>query len=372
MEREVGVDREREGGAAAAPAVEVRDLVKRYSKGKVNAVDGVSFTVTPGEVFGLLGPNGAGKTTTVGIMTTRVRPTGGVALIGGVDVGADPVRARRLVAVVPQRNNLDRSLSIRQNLLFHAAYHGVPAAERARRADQLLEEFGLAGRADEKPDMFSGGQAQRVMVARALMHAPQVLFMDEPTTGLDPAARLFVWDRVRDLQARGVTIVLTTHAMDEAAELADRVGIMDHGKLLALDTPDALTRGLPGQTTLEVAIALSDGTPPEDLLTALGALNGVERVERVEAAHAGPPAFAGGWPGANGPPGMPPSGPPRPEGIGGPRELRARLYVTGDAPLMVAPVARLLADRKAELTDVTIGTPSLEDVFIHLTGRALR
>jgi ABC-2 type transport system ATP-binding protein len=376
MEREVGVDRERDGGAAAAPAVEVRDLVKRYPKGKVNAVDGVSFTVTPGEVFGLLGPNEAGKTTTVGIMTTRVRPTGGVALVGGVDVGADPVRARRLVAVVPQRNNLDRSLSIRQNLLFHAAYHGVPAAERARRADQLLEEFGLAGRADEKPDMFSGGQAQRVMVARALMHAPQVLFMDEPTTGLDPAARLFVWDRVGDLQARGVTIVLTTHDMDEAAELADRVGIMDHGKLLALDTPDALTRGLPGQTTLEVAIALSDGTLPEDLLTALGALNGVERVERVEAAHAGPAAFAGGWPGANGPPGMPPSGPPRPagrpEGIGGPRELRARLYVTGDAPLMVAPVARLLADRKAELTDVTIGTPSLEDVFIHLTGRALR
>jgi ABC-2 type transport system ATP-binding protein len=210
------------------------------------------------------------------------------------------------------------------------------------------------------------------MVARALMHAPQVLFMDEPTTGLDPAARLFVWDRVRDLQARGVTIVLTTHDMDEAAELADRVGIMDHGKLLALDTPDALTRGLPGQTTLEVAMALSDGTPPEDLLTALGALNGVERVERVEAAHAGPAAFAGGWPGQNGPPGTPPAGPPRPESIGGPRELRARLYVSGDAPLMVAPVARLLADRKAELTDVTIGTPSLEDVFIHLTGRALR
>jgi ABC-2 type transport system ATP-binding protein len=369
---EVGVDREHDGGAAAAPAVEVRDLVKRYPKGKVNAVDGVSFTVSPGEVFGLLGPNGAGKTTTVGVLTTRVRATGGVAVVGGVDVGADPVGARRLVAVVPQRNNLDRSLSIRQNLLFHAAYHGVPAAERASRADRLLEEFGLAGRAGEKPDMFSGGQAQRVMVARALMHAPQVLFLDEPTTGLDPAARLFVWDRVRDLQARGVTIVLTTHDMDEAAELADRVGIMDHGKLLALDTPEALTRGLPGQTTLEVAMALSDGTPPQELLAALGALDGVERVERVQAAHAGPPAFAGGIPGANGPPRMPPSGPPRPEGLGGSRELRARLYVSGDAPLMVAPVARLLADRKAELTDVTIGTPSLEDVFIHLTGRALR
>jgi ABC-2 type transport system ATP-binding protein len=339
---EVPVEHGDREGAGTAPAVEVRDLHKRYPKGRVNAVDGVSFAVTPGEVFGLLGPNGAGKTTTVGILTTRVRPTGGVACVGGVDVAADPVRARRLVAVVPQRNNLDRSLSIRQNLLFHAAYHGVPTDERARRADALLEEFGLAERADDKPDMFSGGQAQRVMVARALMHAPRVLFLDEPTTGLDPAARLFVWDRVADLKSRGVTIVLTTHDMDEAAELADRVGIMDHGKLLALDNPDALTRGLPGRTTLEVAVGLPDPAPTEELLADLGALEGVERVERVAAAQDGA------------------------------RELRARLYVAGDAPLMVAPVAAVVAGRKAELTEVSIGTPSLEDVFIHLTGRALR
>src|SRR4030095_4492201 len=156
--------------------------------------------------------------------------------------------------------------------LFHAAYHGVPAAERTRRADALLEEFGLAERANDKPDMFSGGQAQRVMVARALMHAPEVLFLAARTTGRAPAARLFVWDRVRDLKARGVTIVLTTHDMDEASELADRVGIMDPGKLLALDPPAALTRGLPGRTTLEVAVVL-DGTPPRDLLGELGALD---------------------------------------------------------------------------------------------------
>ena len=242
-----------------------------------------------------------------------MRRTGGTASVSGVDVGVDPVRARRLVAVVPQRNNLDRSLSIRQNLLFHAAYHGVPAAERARRASELLEEFGLADRADDKPDMFSGGQAQRVMVARALMHAPEVLFLDEPTTGLDPAARLFVWDRVRDLRARGVTVVLTTHAMDEAATLADRVGIMDHGKLLALDTPAALTRGLPGRTTLEVAVTL-DGTSAGDLVAELGALDGVERVEQVaggpSAGPAGPPVpgrggaaagRAGGRPGGRAP-----------------------------------------------------------------------
>jgi ABC-2 type transport system ATP-binding protein len=344
---EVGVE-----GNGQGPVVEVRDLVKRYRKAKVNAVDGVSFAVRRGEVFGLLGPNGAGKT----------------ASVSGVDVGVDPVRARRLVAVVPQRNNLDRSLSIRQNLLFHAAYHGVPAAERARRASGLLEEFGLADRADDKPDMFSGGQAQRVMVARALMHAPEVLFLDEPTTGLDPAARLFVWDRVHDLKTRGVTVVLTTHDMDEAAELADRVGIMDHGKLLALDTPAALTRGLPGRTTLELAVAL-DGTLAEALVAELAALDGVERVEQVAAA--GPP---GGWPPMGGGPtgGGPSGGPGSGAGAGPRRELRARLYLTGEAPALVAPVAALVARHQAHLTDVAIGAPSLEDVFIALTGRALR
>src|SRR5262249_14727203 len=157
----------------------------------VNAVDGISFAVRPAEVFGLLGPNGAGKTTTVGVLTTRVRPTGGTALVGGIDVVRDPVAARRRLAVVPQRVNLDRSLTARQNLVFHAASHGVPGAERNRRADTLLEQFGLADRGGDKVDRMSGGQSQRLMIARALMHAPQVLFLDEPTTGLDPQARLF-------------------------------------------------------------------------------------------------------------------------------------------------------------------------------------
>ena len=154
-------------------AVVVRDLVKRYRKRPVNAVDGVLFEVVPGEIFGLLGPNGAGKTTTVGILTTRVRRTSGEAMVAGVDVAVDPVGARGRLAVVPQRPNLDRSLSIRQNLLFHAAYHGVERAERAARADRLLDQFGLADRAKEVVDTFSGGQVQRVMIARALMHAPR-------------------------------------------------------------------------------------------------------------------------------------------------------------------------------------------------------
>jgi len=232
--------------------VVVTDLVKRYPKRPVNAVDGLSFSVRAGEVFGLLGPNGAGKTTTVGILTTRVRPTSGRALVTGVDVATDPVGARRSIAVVPQRANLDRSLSARRNLLFHAAYFGVPAAVRKERADTVLEELGLADRADDKIDYFSGGQLQRLMIARALMHEPKILFLDEPTTGLDPQARLFAWDKVRDFRRRGITVVLTTHDMDEAAALADRVGIMDRGRLLALDTPAELTKLVPAGAATQV------------------------------------------------------------------------------------------------------------------------
>jgi ABC-2 type transport system ATP-binding protein len=332
---------------ASGQAVEVVDLVKRYPRAPVNAVDGVSFDVAEGEVFGLLGPNGAGKTTTVGILTTRVRPSGGSARIGGVDVVGDPVQTRRQVAVVPQRSNLDRSISIRDNLVFHAAYHGVPAAERDARADELLDQFGLRDRERDRPDFFSGGQAQRVMIARALMHAPRVLFLDEPTTGLDPAARLFVWDRLRELRESGVTLVLTTHDMDEAATLADRVGIMDHGHLLALDTPAALMRSLEGEGTLELG---ADGPADGSVVDALTALPGVDRVEEVHAAA------------ANGAPGPPPEQQP----------LRVRLYLTGDAALLVAPAAAVLAEHGLSLQDVRLGSPTLEDVFINLTGRTLR
>jgi ABC-2 type transport system ATP-binding protein len=327
-------------------AVEVLDLVKRYPKSPVNAVDGVSFGVPPGEVFGLLGPNGAGKTTTVGMLTTRVRPTGGTALVGGVDVVRDPVGARQQVAVVPQRSNLDRSISIRDNLIFHAAYHGVPARERERRADEILDQFGLLDRAGDKPDFFSGGQSQRVMIARALMHAPRVLFLDEPTTGLDPAARLFVWDRLRELRDSDVTLVLTTHDMDEAAFLADRVAIMDHGHLLALDTPAALIDSLEGEGTLELAADLpADGA----VVDALAALAGVRRVEQVQVHTANGDAPA---------PGSQP--------------LRVRLYLTGDAALLVAPAAAVLSKHGLALQDVKLGRPTLEDVFIDLTGRTLR
>ena len=314
-------------------------------------------------MFGLLGPNGAGKTTTVGVMTTRVRPTSGRASVDGVDVVGDPVRARSRLAVVPQRNNLDRSLSIRHNLMFHAAYHGMPARERGARADELLHQFGLLERARSKPDFFSGGQAQRVMIARALMHAPKVLFLDEPTTGLDPAARLFVWDRLRELKERGVTLVLTTHDMDEAASLADRVGIMDHGKLLALDTPDALMRSLPGRTTLELTIGGFEERSTADLMAGLEALPGVERLERLQLPEESSAPSFGRETG---------QAPPGELGPTTPAALHVRFYLSGDASLLVAPAATLVAEHGLSLTDVKLGTPTLEDVFIDLTGRTLR
>ncbi|MEO8899805.1 MAG: ABC transporter ATP-binding protein [Candidatus Dormibacter sp.] len=369
------VDARRDDTTVAAQrpiAVVVRDLVKRYPKRPTNAVDGVSFAVGQGEVFGLLGPNGAGKTTTVGVLTTRVRPTGGYAEVAGIDVARDPVGAKRRLAVVPQRSNLDRALSARQILLFHAAYFGVPAEERTRRANELLEQFGLTERADDKVDFFSGGQSQRIMIARALMHEPEVLFLDEPTTGLDPQARLFVWDRIRDLKSRGVTMILTTHDMEEAASLCDRVAIMDRGKLLASDTPDALKETVPGRNSLEVGILL-DGGDRDALQAALAALPGVERIEPVTKAAAGPPvgmnpfaAFAGGVAAAGGPPPQAAAAAP----AGTPYHLR--LYASVDAPSLVAPMARLITDHDGELVDLSIGKPSLEDVFIHLTGRALR
>jgi ABC-2 type transport system ATP-binding protein len=348
------------------PAVEVRQLVKRYPKRDTNAVDELSFTVEPGEVFGLLGPNGAGKTTTVGILTTRVRATGGAAYVSGVDVRRDPVRARARLAVVPQQSNLDRSLTPRQNLTFHAAYHGFPRAERTARAAALLDEFGLTAQADVKVDWYSGGMAQRLMIARSMMHEPRVLFLDEPTTGLDPQARLFVWERLRDLRDRGVTVVLTTHDMDEAADLADRVGVVDHGRLLALDTPAALTRRLTGQSLLDLTVTPGPGDDLESLLGALTGLAGVDRGEQLDAGTAppgGPPAPPPGGPAPAA------AGPPAPAGEG---TARLRLYLTGDPAALLAPVVSALTARSATLGNVRFGEPSLEDVFIDLTGRGLR
>ena len=350
------------------PEVEVTDLVKRYPKRDVNAVDGLSFAVERSEIFGLLGPNGAGKSTTIGVLTTRVKATSGAARVAGVDVVNNPVEAKRMLAVVPQGSNLDRSLTPRQNLTFHAAYHGFGQLDRNARAATMLEEFGLDAQADIKVDWYSGGMAQRLMIARAMMHEPRVLFLDEPTSGLDPQSRLFMWERVRQLREKGVTIVLTTHDMDEAAEMSDRVGIVDHGKLLALDTPSSLIRGLGGQSVLEVTINKAPGDTTDDVIAALVAIPGVERGEAVA-----PGASSGGPP--MGVPTMPAAAmasPPVTSPVNGAGPVTVRLYIDGTAASLLSTVVAALSGRGAELSNVHIGEPSLEDVFIDLTGRSLR
>lgn len=351
--------------------VEVNDLVKRYPKRDVNAVDGLTFAVERGEIFGLLGPNGAGKSTTIGVLTTRVKATSGGARVAGIDVVNDPVEAKRMLAVVPQGSNLDRSLTPRQNLTFHAAYHGFGQVDRNARAATMLEEFGLDAQADIKVDWYSGGMAQRLMIARAMMHEPRVLFLDEPTSGLDPQSRLFMWERVRQLREKGVTIVLTTHDMDEAAEMSDRVGIVDHGKLLALDTPSALIRGLGGQSVLEVTVNKGAHDTTDQVIEALVAIPGVERVEAVATGgfNGGPPMGMPMMPAAAAAMASMPAMAPPSNGAG---PVTLRLYIGGSAASMLSPVVTVLTGRGAELSNVHIGEPSLEDVFIDLTGRSLR
>ncbi|MFI8232638.1 ABC transporter ATP-binding protein [Streptomyces sp. NPDC085900] len=327
-------------------AVTVSELVKRYHPRAPAAVDGLSFTVERGEVFGLLGPNGAGKSTTVSVLTTRMLPTSGRCLLFGTDVVAQPTRAKRLLAVVPQRQNLDRSLDVRQNLLFHARYHGIGRDERTARAAELLDLMGLTDQAGQRVERLSGGQAQRVVIARALMHAPKVLFLDEPSTGLDPQSRLFLHERIRELRERGVTVVLTTHDMEEAEHLSDRVGIVDHGRLLALDTPSALIEALPGGTTITAQVRCAEGTPADKIVTALTELPGAGAVEHDPA-----------------PPGA---------GAGADLGQSFRVRTETDPSTLLPEVLRTLLDQGAEPVGLSTARPSLQDVFISLTGRELR
>jgi ABC-2 type transport system ATP-binding protein len=383
--------------------IEVDKLEKRYRAGAIKAVDGISFGVSSGGVFGLLGPNGAGKTTTIGVLTTRVMPTGGRATVAGIDVVTDPVGVKPHIAVVPQRNNLDRSLTAIENLVFHAAYFSIGRRERHERAMNLLKEFGLSERANDKVDRYSGGMAQRLLIARALMHSPEVLFLDEPTTGLDPQARLFLWEVIEAFNHNGLTILLTTHDMEEAEKLCHRVAIMDRGKILALDTPANLSLLVPAGTRVELRVRTPDGAPLSDalkeaILNSVKSLPGVSEAEWTVARKAGresgggPPLWvaammAGGGAGkpAKGkgsplPPGGPPAGPPGKQGQGDPQgeprgepqgESMLRLYAERSGELAVE-AARIVVDRGLELADLHIAQPSLEDVFIHLTGRGLR
>src|SRR5258708_5336699 len=222
-----------------------RDKGNKQPKPQIVALDGLSLEISPGEIFGLLGPNGAGKSTTVGILTTRVRPTGGQAWIGELDVWAEQVVVKRLIGVVAQRPNLDFSLTAREILLFHGAYFGIDSRERAERAQTLLDRFKLGDRADQMVRGFSGGMMQRLSIARAMMHDPQILFLDEPSAGLDPQTRLLLWEIIRDYNKSGKTILLTTHNMEEADALADRLAIINYGRNIPSGPPPELKPSFP-------------------------------------------------------------------------------------------------------------------------------
>jgi ABC-2 type transport system ATP-binding protein len=325
---------------APTPALRVESLAKTYAGTRrtapVEAVRGISFQVQRGEFFGLLGPNGAGKSTTLGCITTLVRPTGGRILVEGVDVVRSPREAKRRLAVVPQTRNLDRDLSVREVLTYHGRYFGLPGAERERRADRLLAEMQLTDKAAAKPLTLSGGMQQRLMIARALMHDPRVLLLDEPTTGLDPQARRLLWQTLRELHRQGLTLILTTHYMEEADSLCERLAIVDHGRILTIDTPAALKKTLPGARVLDLWVRAEQPLAPR-----LGTLPGVTRVERVER--------------EDGDPGL----------------ERLRVFVEpGDG--LLDRVLHALRDGGADLHHVSLAAPSLEDVYIHLTGKELR
>ncbi|RJX21156.1 MAG: ABC transporter ATP-binding protein [Ammonifex sp.] len=227
-----------EAAEPEAVALAVRGAVKRY--GPVTAVEGVSFAVRRGEIFGLLGPNGAGKTTLIRMLTTLTRPTAGELFVGGENVGKNPVAVKRLIGVVPQVNNLERELTGRENLVLHALLHRLPKDYRDQRIRELLEYVGLSHRADDRVQNYSGGMARRLLIARALSHRPPILFLDEPTVGLDPQTRRKIWDLIQLMNRDGVTVLLTTHYIEEAESLCHRVGIIDRGKFMALGAPREL------------------------------------------------------------------------------------------------------------------------------------
>jgi ABC-2 type transport system ATP-binding protein len=311
-----------------ADVIRTYGLTKVYDTG-VTAVDQLNLEVREGEIFGLLGPNGAGKTTTVSMLTTRVTPTSGSATVAGVDVVAHPSEAKRLMGVVSQTNTLDRSLSVWENLYYHGRYFGMGTRESKRVAAEMLEIFRLSDRAKADVATLSGGMAQRLMVARSIVHRPRILFLDEPTSGLDPQSRIALWEIIHQIHADGQTVVLTTHYMEEADRLCERLAIMDHGKLLALDTPEALKRTVGGDTVVKMT---ADGDP-ERLVHRMLELTEVTDATAVE----------------------------------GILQLTAR-RAEGLLPRAIAHAE----SGGFAVHDVSIDEPTLETVFINLTGKDLR
>jgi ABC-2 type transport system ATP-binding protein len=317
-------------GAAGGLVARADAKDAKQPRPQITALDGLTLEVNPGEIFCLLGPNGAGKSTTIGVLTTRVRATSGQAWIGEHEVWKEQTKVKRLIGVVPQRPNPDFSLTAREILVFHAAYFGIGSKERNERADAMLEKFKLTDRANQMVRGFSGGMLQRLSIARAMMHDPQVLFLDEPSAGLDPQTRILLWEIIREYNQQGKTVVLTTHNMEEADALCQRLAIVDHGRVIALGTPGELKRSIPGGFLLR----LQFGKQTPDLLQRLQALSGVREVRAADA-------------------------------------IGADIYADRGGSL-IPEIAAVAVAAGAELSDVHISEPSLENLFLHHTGRSLR
>jgi ABC-2 type transport system ATP-binding protein len=325
LESSVAVAERRE---SAPCVISTRGLVKRYPPDTL-AVDGLDLEVCGGEFFGLLGPNGAGKTTTIGMLTTRIIPTSGEAMVAGFDVRTHAVDVKRTIGLVTQDNTLDRRLTAWENLYYHGRYFGLSRSVARDEAERALRLVRLEDRARFFVDQLSGGMQQRLLIGRSLVHRPAVLFLDEPTAGIDPQGRLALWEILQGLHREGQTILLTTHYMEEADELCERVAIMDHGRILALGSPEELRRSVGAETVLNLQFE----PVTEQVMAAVGALPGVTGLE----------SCSGGL----------------------------RVYADGDHGLLPQVVQTILADG-VTLRDVSVRTPTLETVFIKLTGRELR
>lgn len=301
------------------------------SFGEVQAVRGVSFEIRRGEIFSLLGPNGAGKTTTISMLSCLIEPAGGDAWVDGHSIRTEAQAVKQVIGVVPQEIALYQTLSARENLLFWGRMYGMGGKQLQARMDEVLETVGLADRAGDRIETFSGGMKRRINIAVGLLHRPKLVFMDEPTVGIDPQSRRNILDMVKQLNAQGMTVLYTTHYMEEAQELSDRIGIIDHGELIALGTQEELERLVGQEDVVELTIGAMEAT--DELLAALGQVQGVREVSA-----------------ANG---------------------TVRL-LTADGNALLADVIAISNQHGAHISGVSVQEPNLEAVFLHLTGRALR
>ncbi len=309
-------------------AIDVQDIVKKF--GDFTAVNGVRFAVEQGEIFGLLGPNGAGKSTLIRMLTTLLQPTAGTALVNGFDVvkQADDVRAS--IGVIPQALTSDLELSVEENLIIFAKLYGVPRLKRQKLIDELLAAVELTQWRDAQVKNLSGGMRRRVEIARGLVHEPRIFFLDEPTTGLDPVSRVAVWEMLRKIKSeRDLTVLLTTHYMDEADKLCDRIAIVDHGELKALDSPLKLKTSIPSKNTLEVSFSAtpSDWTARLERLPDVDAVASHDNVFRVS---------------------------------------------TGNGPATTLALMEMAARADVAVQSLSVQSTTLDDVFVHYTGRGLR